>query len=133
MGRGPRGQTGRRVETVECPKCGCPNIPAADRCMYCREEIVRRNPTLVEILSYYLHPIKIRFAALGMSLGLVNFRFAAKAFLYTLITVALSVFGVTFLIGAVKSGGFFNWAIGLLCLAYAVALLKNLYSAIRKS
>ena len=133
MGRGPRGQTGRKVETVECPKCGCPNIPAAARCMYCREEIKRRNPTLIEILSYYLYPIKIRLQTAGMRLGLVNYRFAAKALLYSLITVALLIFGVTFLVGAVESGGFFNWAVGILCLAYAVALMKNLYSAIRKS
>ena len=101
--------------------------------MYCREEIVPRNPTLGEIFAYYLYPIKIRFAAIGMRFGLVNYGFAAKALLYTLITVALSIFGVTFLIGALKSGGFFNWAIGLLCLAYAAALVKNLYSAIRRS
>ncbi len=101
--------------------------------MYCREEIVKRNPTMVEIFAYYLYPVKNRFAALGMRLGLVNYRFAAKALLYSLITVALSVFGVTFLIGAVKSGGFFNWAVGLLCLAYAAALVKNLYRAIRRS
>lgn len=133
LGRGPRGQTGRKVETVECPKCGCPNIPAAERCMYCREEIVRHNATLLEILSHYLYPIKIRFTSFGMRFGLVNYRFAVKAILYMLITVFLSVVGVTFLISAFESGGFFNWATGLLCLAYAAALSKNLYSAIRRS
>ncbi len=101
--------------------------------MYCREEIERRNPTLGEILSYYLSPIKTWFAAAGMRFGLVNYRFAAKALLYSLITVVLSIFGVKFLLSGVESGGFFNWAVGILCLAYAGALLKNLYSAIRGS
>lgn len=132
-GRGPSGQTGRQVETVECPNCGCPNVPTAQRCMFCREEIERRNPTLGEIFAYYLYPVKIRFAAAGMRLGLVNYRFAAKAALYSLITVVLSVFGVKFVLIGVESGGFFNWAVGLLCLAYAAALVKNLYSAIRGS
>ena len=132
-GPGSRGQTGRKIETFDCPNCGCPNIPTAQRCMFCREEIKRRNPTMGEILAYYLYWIKMRFAASGVRLGPVNYRFAAKAGLYFLITVILSIFGVKFLLIGIKSGGFFNWAVGVLCLAYAGALLKNLYSAIRGS
>jgi len=130
---GSRGQTGRKVETVECPKCGCPNIPTVERCMFCREEIVLRNPTAAEILSYYLYSIKIRFQAAGIRIGPANYRFAARAALYTLVAVSLLIFGVKFLLSGVESGGFFNWAVGILCLAYAAALLKNLYSAISRS
>ncbi len=101
--------------------------------MFCREEIERRNPTMGEILAYYFHLIKMRFQAAGMRLGLVNYGFAAMAILYSLITVILSIFGVKFVLSAIESGGFFNWAVGLLCLAYAGALLKNLLGVIRKS
>lgn len=130
---GSRGQAGRKIETVECTKCGCPNIPTADRCMYCREEIVQRSPTLGEILSYFLYPIKMQFRAAAMRIGLVNYRFAARAALYMLMTVVLLMVGLKFLLSGAESGGFFNWAVGLLSIAYAGALLKNLYSAIRGS
>lgn len=129
---GSKGATGRKVDMVECPKCGCPNSPAASRCMYCRVEIELRTPTASEIAYYYLNSVSNYFQTVGMRLGSTSYRFAGRAALFTLITVVLSVIGFRFIFKGVEHGGFFNWTVGVLCLAYAGALLSSVYSAIRK-
>lgn len=129
---GSKGRTDRKVEMAECPKCGCPNTPHADRCMYCRAEIVHQSATVTEVVSFYLGRIGDWFQAIGPKAGSAKIRFAGKAALFTILTVILSVVGFRFLLNGIQQGGLFNWAVGILCLAYAGAVISSIIGAMRK-
>ena len=129
---GSKGKTDRKVEMVECRQCGCPNMPHAPRCMYCRAEIEHRSATVTEVVSFYLGSARDYIYSIGPKAGSVKFRFAGKAALFTLLTAILSVVGFRFLLSGVQDGGLFNWAVGILCLAYAGAVISNIIGAIRK-
>ena len=129
---GSKGKTDRKVEMAECPKCGCPNMPHAPRCMYCRAEIVHRSATVTEVVSFYFGRIGDWFQAIGPKAGSGTIRFAWKAALFTVLTVILTAIGFMFLLKAIQQGGLFNWAVGILCLAYAGAVISSIIGAIRK-
>lgn len=129
---GSKGRTDRKVEMAECPKCGCPNMPHAPRCMYCRAEIVHRSATVTEVVSFYLGRIRDYVQAIGPEAGSAKIRFAGKAALFTALTAILSVVGFSFLLSAIQTGGLFNWAVGILCLGYAGAIISSIIGAMRK-
>ena len=129
---GSKGKTDRKVEMVECRQCGCPNMPHAPRCMYCRAEIEHRSATITEAVSFYLGRIGDYFHEIGPQAGSAKYRFAGKTALFTLLTVILSVVGFRFLLNGIQQGGLFNWAVGILCLAYAGAVINSIIGAIRK-
>ncbi len=128
---GRTGQSGRRIESVECPKCGCPNKPGASCCMFCEMELEYKNAGFSYAVLYYGNYLKSR-------LGGARLRFPVKPGLVgrviftALLACILGVIGAGLVIRGIEGGGFFNWAVGGLCLAYAASLMVDAYGVIRK-
>lgn len=119
-GRGQENKTGGRIPALDCPVCACPNRPGAAKCIYCGAPLPSTRSSLT--LPY--------FAGLRSFLGgsaSINTARILKASLNALFSAAMLALGTFFLLKAVKSGGYFNWASLLLFYLYGVALLKNAY------
>lgn len=123
------GQTGRRIESVECAKCGCPNKPGASCCMFCGIKLEHKNGGFAYAIVYYGNYLRsyLDNARLGFPVKPV-----ARVIFTTLVACILGVIGALMVTRGIANGGFFNWAVGGLCLAYAVSLTADAYGVIRK-
>ena len=125
---GKTGQSVRRSDELECPQCGCPNSPTARRCMYCREELKTRADTTRQVSAYIASYVRTYADALASS----RLKTALAPALYAVMVFVLCATGVIFITRAVETGGFFNWSVGFLSVAYAGAMVGNGVKSIRK-
>jgi hypothetical protein len=115
---------------IECPKCGCPNLPTDRLCTYCRQELsaVAVQPGFFEsvarFLEYYMHYLKFRLKTPRKS---SRAKQLAKTMLVILLSASLIVPGLYLLFASITGAGFIYLCLGLLLVLYGGSALNNYF------
>jgi hypothetical protein len=110
----------KAVLVVECPKCGCPNKPGSNNCMYCSTPL----PNSLKDASQSLLGKFRRFFRSGprSSIRRSTILNATYPAIISLFFIPVSV---VFLVNALKHGGILNWAVASILALYGGTALKK--------